>query len=60
MAYLSDFVNPESSGNVSISAPAEIYDLVNVEPPSAATIKITLKYLEHRVMQENSDPKKLE
>ena len=51
LAYLSEFVSPDGFGNDQLPCSKEIYQYVNVEPPSSPTLKITLNYLRECVDQ---------
>lgn len=44
LGYLSDFVPPDRLDQQTLPCSREIYELVNSEPPSAPTLKITLNY----------------
>lgn len=44
LGYLSDFIPPDQLDQQTLLCSREIYELVNQEPPSAPTLKITLNY----------------
>lgn len=54
LGYLSDFVPPEGMSQQTLSCAKDIYNLVNQEPPSTPTLKITLNFIKQWLKEMKS------